>query len=278
MTSLLLLSLPNCSMAAKGEEFADRETNYKRDRLTPRKAPSINLFLTTIMQLGPPKTYLRRSTVREQRPAARILIADDHQLMADACKNLLEPEFLVVGIVTDGRHLADAVAEFKPDIILLDIYMPRLNGLDAGELVKKKNPRVKLVFLTMTLAADVAAEAFRRGASGYVLKQSAGAELLLAVRKVNRGESYLSPLVAKETVTFLLNKREPFTQEKRITRRQSEILQLLAEGLSMKQIADVIDVKPGTVAFHKYRMMETLNITTNAELLGYALKHQMIAS
>ncbi len=198
--------------------------------------------------------------------------------MADACKNLLEPEFLVVAIVTDGRHLADAVAEFKPDIILLDIYMPRLNGLDAGEQAKKKNPRIKLIFLTMTLAEDVAAEAFRRGASGYVLKQSAGTELLLAVRKVNRGESYLSPLIAKETVTFLLNKGERFAEEKRITRRQSEILQLLAEGLSMKQIADVIDVKPGTVAFHKYRMMETLNINTNAELLGYALRHQMIAS
>ena len=105
-----------------------------------------------------------------------------------------------------------------------------------------------------------------------------GDELLLAVRKVNRGESYLSPLIAKETVTFLLNKREPFTEEKRITKRQSEILQLLAEGLSMKQVASVIDVKPGTVAFHKYRMMETLNITTNAELLGYAIKHQMISS
>jgi DNA-binding NarL/FixJ family response regulator len=216
--------------------------------------------------------------MREQRPAARILIADDHQLLADACKNLLEPEFLVVGTVADGRDLADAVAALRPDIILLDIYMPRLNGLDAGEQVKKRNPGIKLVFLTMTLAADVAAEAFRRGASGYVLKQSAGAELLLAVRKVNRGESYLSPLVAKETVTFLLNKREPLSEEKRITRRQSEILQLLAEGMSMKQVANVINVKPGTVAFHKYRMMETLNISTNAELLGYALKHQMIAS
>jgi DNA-binding NarL/FixJ family response regulator len=215
--------------------------------------------------------------MREPRPAARILIADDHQLLADACKNLLEPEFLVVGMVTDGRDLADAVTTFKPNIVLLDIYMPQLNGLDAGEQVKKKHPAIKLIFLTMTLAADVAAEAFRRGASGYVLKQSAGAELLVAVRKVNRGESYLSPLIAKETVTFLLNKGERFTEEKRITKRQSEILQLLAQGLSMKQVASVIDVRPGTVAFHKYRMMETLNITTNAELLGYALKHQMIA-
>jgi DNA-binding NarL/FixJ family response regulator len=215
--------------------------------------------------------------MREPRPAARILIADDHQLLADACKNLLEPEFLVVGVVTDGRDLANAVAAYKPDIVLLDIYMPLLNGLDAGEQVKKKYRGIKLIFLTMTLAADIAAEAFRRGASGYVLKQSAATELLLAVHKVNRGESYLSPLIAKETVTFLLNKREPFVEEKRITKRQSEILQLLAGGLSMKQVASVIGVKPGTVAFHKYRMMETLNITTNAELLGYALKHQMIA-
>jgi DNA-binding NarL/FixJ family response regulator len=214
--------------------------------------------------------------MREQRPAARILIADDHQLLADACKNLLEPEFLVVGTVADGRYVADAVVELKPDILLLDIYMPRLNGLDAGEQVKRKHPEIKLVFLTMTLAADVAAEAFRRGAAGYVLKQSAGTELLVAIRKVNRGESYLSPLVAKETVTFLLNKKVPQKEQKKITRRQSEILQLLAEGKSMKQVASEIDVKPGTVAFHKYRMMETLNITTNAELLGYALKHQMI--
>jgi DNA-binding NarL/FixJ family response regulator len=214
--------------------------------------------------------------MREQRPAARILIADDHQLLADACKNLLEPEFLVVGIVTDGRHLAKAVAEFKPDIVLLDISMPGMNGLDAGEQIKKANPRIKLVFLTMSMEAEVAADAFRRGASGYVLKQSAGTELLLAVHKVNRGESYLSPLIAKATVTFLLNKGERYPREKRITTRQSQILQLLVEGMSMKQVAGEIDVKPGTVAFHKYRMMETLNIRTTAELLGYALKRQMI--
>jgi DNA-binding NarL/FixJ family response regulator len=214
--------------------------------------------------------------LREQRSATRILIADDHQLMADACKNLLEPGFLVVGIVTDGRHLASAAAEFKPNIILLDIYMPGLNGLDAGEQIKKEHPQIKLVFLTMTMDAGVAAEAFRRGASGYVLKQSAGTELLLAVHKVDRGQSYLSPLIAKQTVTFLLNKGERYTEEKRITPRQSQILQLLVEGMSMKQVASEIDVKPGTVAFQKYRMMETLNIKTNAELLGYALKRQMI--
>jgi DNA-binding NarL/FixJ family response regulator len=213
--------------------------------------------------------------VREQKPSARILIADDHQLLADACRSLLEPEFQVVGVVTDGRRLITAAAELKPDIIILDIYMPHLNGLDAGAQVKQKMPGIKLVFLTMTMAADVAAEAFRRGASAYVLKHSAGDELLLAMRKVNQGASYLSPLIAKETVTYLLNQGEKLGEEKQITKRQSEILQLLAEGMSMKEVANVIDIKPGTVAFHKYRMMETLNVKTNAELLEYAIKRHM---
>jgi DNA-binding NarL/FixJ family response regulator len=141
--------------------------------------------------------------------------------------------------------------------------------------VKDKLPGGKLVFLTMNMAADLAAEAFRRGACGFVLKQSAGDELLLAIRKVNQGASYISPLIAKETVTYLLNQGKSLSEEKRITTRQSEILQLLAEGRSMKEVAKAIDIKPGTVAFHKYRMMETLNVRTNAELLEYAIKHHM---
>jgi len=209
------------------------------------------------------------------RPA-RILIADDHQLLADACKALLEPEFMVVGTVRDGRHLTVAVAELTPDIVLLEVHLPRLNGLDAGEQIKKNNPKIKLVFLTTTPAVDVAAEAFRRGASGYVLKQSGATELLRAVRMVDQGNSYISPLIAKDTVTSLLYTKNTQREEKRITHRQTEILQLLAEGMSMKQVACEIDVKPATVAFHKYKMMETLKITSNAELLGYALKRQMI--
>ena len=213
--------------------------------------------------------------MREHKPSVRILIADDHRLLADAIKSLLEPEFQVDGIVTDGRALIRSAVELKPDIIILDICMPQLNGLDAAEQIKRKLPAVKLVFLTMTMAADVAAEAFRRGASGYVLKQSAGDELLLAVRKVREGLSYLSPLLAKETVTFLQREQKGFSEEKRITRRQSEVLQLLAEGMSMKEVANVINTKPGTVAFHKYRMMETLNLKTNAALLEYAIKRNM---
>jgi DNA-binding NarL/FixJ family response regulator len=214
----------------------------------------------------------------ERKPAARLLIADDHRLLADACKTLLEPEFLVLEVVTDGRTLVKSALENKPDIIVLDISMPRLNGLDAGEQIKQKLPSVKLIFMTMNSAADVAAEAFRRGASGYVLKHSAGEELVMAIRKVVQGESYLSPLIARETVTFLLNQGKSRSDEKRITKRQSEILQLLAEGMSMKEVAGVLELKPGTVAFHKYRMMETLGVKTNAELLEYAIKRQMTSS
>jgi len=212
----------------------------------------------------------------ERKPSARILIADDHQLVAEACKSLLEPEFQVVGIVTDGRSLIKSAQSLKPDVILLDIAMPHLNGLDAAEQIRQKLPSAKLVFLTMNTAADIAAEAFRRGASAYVLKHSAAEELVTAIRKVVRGESYPSPLIAKETVVFLISKGRTRTEEKRITKRQSEILQLLAEGMSMKQVAAELDLKPGTVAFHKYRMMETLGVKTNAELLEYAIKRQMI--
>jgi DNA-binding NarL/FixJ family response regulator len=212
----------------------------------------------------------------ERKPSARLLIADDHQLVAEACKSLLEPEFQVVGIVTDGRALIKSAQSLKPDVILLDIAMPHLNGLDASEQIRQKLPSAKLVFLTMNPAADIAAEAFRRGASAYVLKHSAAEELVTAIRKVVRGESYLSPLIARETVIFLIGKGRTRTNEKRITKRQSEILQLLAEGMSMKQVAAELDLKPGTVAFHKYRMMETLGVKTNAELLEYAIKRQMI--
>jgi DNA-binding NarL/FixJ family response regulator len=216
-----------------------------------------------------------QSLAMERKPAARLLIADDHRLLADACKTLLEPEFQVLDIVTDGRSLVKSALANRPDVVILDISMPRLNGLDAGEQIKQKLPSTKLVFMTMNSAADVAAEAFRRGASGYVLKHSAAEELVIAIRKVVQGESYLSPLIARETVTFLLNQGKTRADEKRITKRQSEILQLLAEGMSMKEVASVLELKPGTVAFHKYRMMETLGVKTNAELLEYAIKRQM---
>lgn len=212
----------------------------------------------------------------EPRHRARLLIADDHTLLAEACKNLLEPEFEVVGIVDNGRALLRMAGELRPDVIVLDIAMPQLNGLDSGDQIKHMLPKTKLVYMTVNMSPEVAAEAFRRGASGYVVKTSAAAELITAIRRALKSESYLSPLITKETVDFLLRSHQSYSAEKRITRRQSEILQLLAEGKSMKEIAAVLDVKPGTVAFHKYRIMEILGVKTNAELIQYAIKHQLI--
>ena len=217
-------------------------------------------------------------TSMDDRHRVRVIIADDHRLVADACRNLLEPEFNVVAMVSDGRELLKVEPELRPDVIILDISMPGLNGLDAGELIKQRNHTVKLIYITMSVAADVAAEAFRRGASGYVVKQSSAEELITAIRRVVRGQSYLSPLITKDTVEYLLRSGAVYNEEKRITTRQSEVLQLLAEGKSMKEVAYILQLKPGTVAFHKYRIMEALGIKTSAALIEYAIKHHMISS
>jgi len=213
----------------------------------------------------------------EARHRARLLIADDHTLLAEACKNLLEPEFNVVAVVNNGRELLRVAEELKPDVAVLDIAMPQLNGLDAGEQLRRILPSCKLVFVTMSMEPDVAAEAFRRGASGYVVKSSTAGELVTAIRRALRSESYLSPLITRETVDFLLRRGTSFAEEKKLTPRQSEILQLLAEGMSMKQIAGVLNVKPGTVAFHKYNLMQALGVKSNAGLLQYAIKHHLIS-
>lgn len=208
---------------------------------------------------------------------ARLLIADDHTLLAEACKSFLEPEFQVVGIATTGREMLRVAAELKPDVVIIDVAMPQLNGLDATEQLKRSQPSCKVVFMTMNMAPDVAAEAFRRGALGYVVKSSAASELTTAVRRALRSESYLSPLITKDTVDFLLRGRTAYSEEKRLTRRQSEILQLLAEGMSMKEVANVLNLKPGTVAFHKYSLMHALGLKTNADLLRYAIKHHLVS-
>lgn len=214
----------------------------------------------------------------ESRHRTRLLIADDHNLVAEACKSFLEPEFEVVAIVNDGRALLNAVAELKPDIVIIDIAMPLLNGLDAGEQAKQIIPAAKLVYLTMNMNPEVAAEAFRRGASAYLPKSTAAKELVTAIREVRRGKSYLSPLITKDTVQFLLRTGKTIHLEKQLTPRQREVLQLIAEGMSMKEVAYTLKLKPGTVAFHKYRIMSILGVKTNAELLQYAIKQHIIAS
>lgn len=212
------------------------------------------------------------------RNRPRILIADDHLLVAEACKKLLDNEVEVVGIVSDGLALLKAVSNVRPDLIILDIGMPGLNGLDACEQIKRKCPAVKIVFLTMTVSADVTAEAFRRGASGYVLKHCTADELCVAVRQVLHGESYLSPAITTDTLDFLLRAATKPNVENPLSSRQREILQLLAEGKPMKEIAYLLHIKAGTVAFHKYKIMDILHIETNAELIEYAIRQHMICA
>lgn len=214
-----------------------------------------------------------------RRNLPKILIADDHTLVAEACKKLLEGEYEVVGTVSDGRSLVRAAVELRPHLIIVDVAMPLLNGLDAGQQIKELIPGMKLVFVTMNHDADLAAEAFRRGASGYLLKTCAASELAIAVREVLRGKSYLSPLIARDTVDFLLRQDKKLVEDSnKLTERQREVLQLLAEGKCMKEVAGVLNVTPRTVAFHKYRIMEVLNAKSNAELVQYAIRHHLIAA
>jgi DNA-binding NarL/FixJ family response regulator len=209
----------------------------------------------------------------------RILIADDHILVAELCKRLLEPEFDVVGVVSDGRALVRAVGKLKPDVIVVDVAMPILNGLDAGQQVKQILPAVKLVYLTMNPDADVAAEAFARGASGYLLKTCAAAEMVLGVREVLRGKSYVSHGLSRDAIDCLRWQRKKLVQEEeRLTDRQREVLQLLAEGKLMKEVGDILHMTARTVAYHKYRIMDVLGAKSSAELVKYAVRNHMVAA
>jgi DNA-binding NarL/FixJ family response regulator len=220
-----------------------------------------------------PQSKSLGSGYTRRRP--RILIADDHILIAEAYKGLLEPEFQVVGIVRDGRELLERLDELQPDVVLLDISMPLLNGLDAGEQIKRLRRQTKIIYVTAATSPDVAAEAFRRGASGYVLKHGEAEEMRTAVRRVIRGESFVSILLDKDTLGKYLRVGAEYRAKKRLSPRQREILQLLAEGRSMKEVAYIMGIKAGTVAFHKYRIMESLGIKTNAALVGYAVRHNL---
>ena len=189
---------------------------------------------------------------------ARIILADDHNILVDTFKAFLEPHFEVVGTFADGHRLVQEAPALKPDVIVLDIGMPIMNGLIAGQRLKQIMPRVKLIYLTMNQDPDVAAEAFRLGASGYLVKSSADSELVHAINEVLLARSYVTPLMTKDMVgSFIQNfKRRKVRHE--LTLRQREVLQLLAEGQSMKEVAHHLNVTPRTVAFHKYTMMDQL--------------------
>ncbi|HSH14881.1 MAG TPA: response regulator transcription factor [Verrucomicrobiae bacterium] len=208
----------------------------------------------------------------------RVLLADDHAMLLEAFKRLLEPDCEVVGTVTDGRALLEAAPRLKPEVIVLDIAMPRLNGLDAGRQLRRILPESKLVFLTSNEDPDLAVAAFRAGASGYLLKNSASSELFTAIQNALAGKIYLTPLISKGVPmgVFLGQDTKLDLEAGQLTTRQREVLQLLAEGRPMKEVADVLKVTPRTVAFHKYTIMEHLGINTSAELVQYAVHHGLV--
>jgi DNA-binding NarL/FixJ family response regulator len=208
----------------------------------------------------------------------RVLLADDHQIVLEGLKSLLSGEFDVVGSVGDGRALVDQAATLHPDLIVADISMPQLNGIEAARQIKKVDKNIKIVFLTMHPDATYAANAFEAGASGFVLKHSAPAELITAIHEAMKGRTYVTPLVAGDLIrTYQAGGSPEKDLFQKISPRQREILQLLAGGKSGKEIASILDISTRTVEFHKYRMMQQLNIKTSAELIQYAVRHGIIS-
>ena len=207
---------------------------------------------------------------------ARVLIADDHSIVADGLRSVLEKSCDVIGIVQDGRQLLIEAPKLKPDVIVLDIGMPFLNGLDAAERLKPLLPGVKFVFLTMKDDPNLAAAALNLGAVGYVLKHSAVSELLKAVSEVLQGKSYVTPKLQAENWAIREARAQQFSKD--LTPRQKDVLQLLAEGRRTKEIAGILNVSERTVMFHKYHIMESFNLKSNADLVLLAIKHHLISA
>jgi DNA-binding NarL/FixJ family response regulator len=201
-------------------------------------------------------------------------MADDHALILAGMRKLLEEECEIVGMVEDGRALIEAAQKLRPDLILMDIAMPLLNGLEAARQLSKLVPESKLIFLTMHASPTYAAEAFQAGASGYLLKRSAASELTQAIQSVLHGQHYLTPLITKEVLESVIStEKRGKPNSKALTARQREVLQLVAEGRSTKEIATLLSVSVKTVEFHKFRIMQQLDIHTTANLTKYAITH-----
>ena len=207
----------------------------------------------------------------------RVLLAEDHRLLREAFVKLLEVDCDVVGAVADGRALLEAAPKLRPDVVIVDIAMPLLNGLDAARQVKRSIPSVKVIFLTVSEDPDLAAEAFRAGGSAFLLKNSAASELLQAIVEVMQGRSYVTPLVTRDMVDNLLRRPASPQGPRQLSPRQREVLQLLAEGRSMKEVAGILNITARTVAFHKYTIMDELGIKSTAELVQYAIRTRIVS-
>jgi len=206
----------------------------------------------------------------------RLILADDHKLVAEALRRLIVPQFDVVAIASNGHELLELAMSLRPDIIVVDVAMPLLNGLEAGRQLKAKMPGIKLIFLTMNEDPDLAREAMDAGASGYVLKKSAASELLDALSAAMRGKSYVTDQIAHGMQESFIRDPNNRSRALSVTPRQRQVVQLLAEGKSMKEAADILKVAPRTVAFHKYCVMENLRLKTSAEVVQFAIKNRIV--
>ena len=208
------------------------------------------------------------------RKRIRVLLADDHKIVLDGLRSLLEPEFELAGTVEDGRALVSAAEKLRPDVIVVDISMPLLNGIEAVRQIKKLDKQVKVVFLTMHPDVTYAIRAFEAGASGYVLKHSASSELINAIHEAIKGRTYVTPMIAGELVqAYKAGTYRQAEEAQPLTQRQREILQLLVEGNSAKEVANLLNISPRTVEFHKYNMMSKLKLKSVSALIQYAIKH-----
>ena len=208
------------------------------------------------------------------RQSVTVLIADDHAVFAEALRSLLQDEYVVLATVTDGRSLVEQTAKLRPQVLIIDIAMPLLNGFDAAKRVLEQSPSVKVVFLTMQEDARLAAAALKLGPIGFVLKHSAASELLTAISQVLAGRSYVTPKLRPQD--WAVRDELASDLNKELTDRQREVLQLLAEGRTMKEVAHVLKMSRKTVMFHKYRIMKTFNLKTNADILRLAIKNNLI--
>ena len=212
----------------------------------------------------------------------RVMLADDHPILTEGIQKILEPRFELIGAVQDGRALLREAERLEPDLVLADISMPLLNGIDAARQLKKTVPRAKIVFLSMHADSAYVSEAFAAGASGYLLKSSFSSELVFALEEVLKGRFYISPAIAKDVISTMTDsdpgsRRERPKPQSTLTPRQREVLQLVAEGKSVKEIATILDVSVKTVEFHKTRIMEQLDLHTTAELTRYAIAHRLVS-
>lgn len=217
-------------------------------------------------------------TIRRKKP--RLLIADDHSIMLAGLRKLVEGTCDVVGAVEDGRALVEAAERLRPDLILIDISMPLLNGMDAARLIKKSVPDAKLIFLTMHASPIFATEALQAGASGYLLKQSAASELPYAIETVLKGQTYLTPTITKPVLDSMAQQNPTGLKKTlmQLTPRQREVLQLLAEGKSPKDIAVLLNLSVKTVEFHKTRLMEQLDLHTTLALAKFAIAEGLVSA